>query len=145
MEAGKMENKPLEQPAGDKLYLLRRWGLYWVILAFLVLLQEMFGPNFFFYILAIILAGFALPRTRYPASKILSLLEWVVYLLLFLVVLIGILWASKILGLNSGMALSAASLAIGIVLMIWSEKPLRAESADRASVVNSLIDKIKKI
>jgi len=128
----------------EKTYLLRRWGLWWVIIGFLVLLQELFGLNFFLIAMALVLIGVAAPRTKRQTRWIRSVLEYAGYLVVFIIVFYGLIWFSKALGLNTGMVLSATSLAIGILLQIWAEIRWQSESSG-SDAVNRLIDKVRHL
>ena len=136
-------NQGTDVPSAERIYRLQRWGFLWVVLGFLVLLQELFGLNSFGIVLALILTGIAIPKGIRHAYQLWSALEYLGYLTGFIVVFYGLIWFSKALNFNTGLALSIASLAIGIVLQSWAEILRRSQSPGEAT--NPLIDKIRRL
>ncbi len=136
-------NEDTDVPSPERTYRLQSWGFLWVVLGFLVLLQELFGLNSLGMALAVILVGIAIPRGIRRASRIWSALEYLGYLAGFIIVFYGLTRFSKVLNFNTGLALSVASLSIGIALQSWAEILRRSQSPDMAT--NPLIDKIRRL
>ena len=100
----------------------------WIILGFLALLQDLFGLNFLIIALGLILMGIAAPRTKRKTHWMRGVLEYVGYLAAFIVVFFGLFWLSKVFALNTGTVLSAASLAIGIFMLVLAEFSWKSEA-----------------
>jgi len=100
-------------------HLLRRWGLVWIIIGFLFLLQEIFGTNFFLTFLALVLIGIARPETAHRTDRVRSMLVYAGYLVIFILLFYGLTRLIKAFVLNDGLVLSVTSLSIGIILQIW--------------------------
>jgi hypothetical protein len=123
-----VDNKLPNKSSPEKTYLLRRWGLSWIILGFLVLLQDLFGLNFFIIALGLILMGIATPTAKHKTHWMRGVLEYVGYFTAFIVVFFGLIWLSKVFALNIGTVLSATSLAIGIFLQVLAELFWKSEA-----------------
>lgn len=137
-------NKVTDPLSIAKAYRLQHWGFTWIVLGFLVLIQELFGLNSLVLALAAILIGIALPKARPQASRLRSVLEYAGYLSTFIIVPYGLIWLSKVLHLNTGLVLSLASLAVGILLQAWAEILRRSQSPEDRPAY-PLIDKIRHL
>ncbi len=139
-----LDNKLADKSTAEKHYFLRRSGLYWIILGFLLLLPELFnfssfGSEFLFIVLAFVLIVIGLPSTQSPFYKTLSLIEIGVCLILGG----GLFWLGKTFGSNSRMTLPTTFLAIGIFLQIWAESLWRTGLTHNS--VNNLIERIRHL
>ena len=123
---------------------LRRWGFTLVVIGFLALLTELFSIDSWlwttFTILVVILIS---PASNPQRHWLRWAIEFVVGICILVVVVTGIIWLDKTMGIKSGLLFSAVSLFIGIVLQVWGETTWQGQIIQEG--LKPLIERIKEL
>jgi hypothetical protein len=129
----------------DNNHRFRRWGLNWIVIGFLVLVQVVFNLNgSWWLILGVLLISLLMPERKPSTSWGQTVLGNTGYLLIFIIVMIGLLYASSMLHLNTGLFLALISLTIGIVMQVWTEITWDAQRAG-ATPTARIIERIRRL
>ncbi len=138
-----MQNNESISSPSNRMNDLRRWGLAWIVIGFLILVTGLFNLDHpiwtAFGMLVVMLVS---PDITRPRRWLFRLIALVIGMLVLIFALLGLLGVAEAFHLNPGLVFSATALFIGIILQIWAE--INSGAATQGQT-NPLIEKIKRL
>jgi hypothetical protein len=128
-----------------RLRTLRRWGISWTLIGFLMLLQEAFHfQGALWTMILIIVAWVVIPGPSRTTGRLRGMLELAGIILAFVIVLIGSIYLSGVIHINTGLLLGIVTTGLGVVFQGWAEL-LDARNSSGKNTGEQRIEKIRKL
>jgi hypothetical protein len=133
------------QPTTQRLRTLRRWGISWTLIGFLMLLQEAFHfEGALWTMILIIVAWVVIPGPSRTTGRLRGMLELAGIIVAFVIVLIGSIYLSGVIHVNSGLLLGIVTTGLGVVFQAWAELQEARDSSGK-NTGEQLAEKIRKL